>query len=53
MNPALILIINDNAVNLKLASLVLEFAGYHILAAVNAGEAMEVIRRTPPWTDWP
>ena len=48
MNPALILIIDDNAVNLKLASLVLEFAGYHILAAVNAGEAMEVIRRTPP-----
>ena len=48
MNPALILIIDDNAVNLKLASLVLEFAGYHILAAVNAGEALEVIRRTPP-----
>jgi CheY-like chemotaxis protein len=48
LNPALILIIDDNAVNLKLASLVLEFAGYHILAAVNAGEAMEVIRRTPP-----
>ena len=48
MNPALILIIDDNAVNLKLASLVLEFAGYHILAAVNAGEALEVIRRTTP-----
>jgi len=48
LNPALILIIDDNAVNLKLASLVLEFAGYHILAAVNAGEALEVIRRTTP-----
>jgi CheY-like chemotaxis protein len=48
MNPARILIVDDNPVNLKLAASVLEFAGYQILAATNASQALDVIRQTPP-----
>jgi CheY-like chemotaxis protein len=48
MNPARILIVDDNPVNLKLAASVLEFAGYQILTATNASQALDVIRQTPP-----
>ena len=48
MNPARILIVDDNPVNLKLAASVLEFAGYQILEAGDANQALEVIRLTPP-----
>jgi CheY-like chemotaxis protein len=40
-----ILIVDDNPVNLKLASDVLECAGYRILKAVDAEEALIVIGR--------
>ena len=48
MNPARILIVDDNPVNLKLAASVLEFEGYRILEAVDASQALQVIRQTPP-----
>lgn len=48
MNPARILIVDDNAVNLKLAASILEFAGYQILEAADAGHALDIIRQTPP-----
>jgi CheY-like chemotaxis protein len=48
MNPALILIVDDNPVNLKLAASVLGFAGYQILEATDASQALDVIRQTPP-----
>jgi CheY-like chemotaxis protein len=40
--------VDDNPVNLKLAASVLEFAGYEILAAGDAIQALEIIRDTPP-----
>lgn len=43
-----ILIVDDNPVNLKLAASVLEFAGDEVLEAVDASQALHVIRRTPP-----
>ena len=43
-----ILVVDDNPTNLKLASELLEFEGYHILRAVDAEEAQLVIQRTPP-----
>ncbi|HTA28864.1 MAG TPA: response regulator [Candidatus Cybelea sp.] len=48
MNPARILIVDDNPVNLKLASSVLAFDGYHILEARDAIQALEILRQTPP-----
>jgi CheY-like chemotaxis protein len=48
MTPARILIVDDNAVNLKLASSVLGFDGYQILEAGNATEALNIIGQTPP-----
>ena len=48
MKPARILIVDDNAINLKLARSVLEFAGYPVLEAADATQAVEVIRQTPP-----
>jgi CheY-like chemotaxis protein len=48
LNPPRILIVDDNPVNLKLAASVLEFAGYEIVAAVDANQALDVIRQTPP-----
>src|SRR5881397_1090016 len=38
-----ILVVDDNATNLKLVSDVLEFEGYHILKAVDAEEAQVVL----------
>jgi CheY-like chemotaxis protein len=48
MSASRILIVDDNPVNLKLASSVLEFAGYEILEAVDATTALAAIRQTPP-----
>jgi CheY-like chemotaxis protein len=48
MKTSRILIVDDNAVNLKLAASLLEFAGHQILRAGDATEAMAVIGRTQP-----
>jgi CheY-like chemotaxis protein len=48
VNGVRILVVDDNPTNLKLASDVLEFEGYHILKAADAEAAAEVVRRTPP-----
>ena len=43
-----ILVVDDNPTNLKLASDVLEFEGYHILKAMDAEKALEIIHHSPP-----
>ena len=43
-----ILVVDDNAINLKLISEVLEFDGYVVLKAIDAESAQEIIRFTPP-----
>jgi CheY-like chemotaxis protein len=43
-----ILVVDDNPINLKLASDVLEFEGYDILKAMNAEEAQAVLATTLP-----
>jgi CheY-like chemotaxis protein len=48
MSGASILVVDDNATNLKLVSDVLEFEGYRILEARDAETAQEIIRHTPP-----
>lgn len=48
MSTARILIVDDNATNLKLASSVLRFAGYEVIGAADAEEALAVIGHTPP-----
>ena len=48
MSPHRILVVDDNPTNLKLASDVLEFEGYHIFQAGDAEEALLVIQRMPP-----
>jgi CheY-like chemotaxis protein len=47
-NPAIILVVDDNATNLKLACYVLETEGHTVLQARDAQEALEVIRHSPP-----
>jgi len=48
MNPARILIVDDNPVNLKLAASILGFDGHQILEAAGAIQALDIIRQTPP-----
>jgi CheY-like chemotaxis protein len=48
MNPARILIVDDNDINLKLAASVLEYAGYEIFKAGDAVQALEIVGRTMP-----
>jgi CheY-like chemotaxis protein len=43
-----ILVVDDNLTNLKLASDVLEYAGYRVLKAVDAEEAQVVLRHSQP-----
>jgi CheY-like chemotaxis protein len=43
-----ILVVDDNATNLKLVSELLEYEGYHILKAMDAEQAQDVIRSSPP-----
>ena len=45
---ARILIVDDNSVNLKLASEVLETAGYIIVTAADAELAQEILKNTQP-----
>jgi CheY-like chemotaxis protein len=46
--PASILIVDDNATNLKLARVLLTHAGYHVQTASNAEEAMSVLDAFEP-----
>jgi CheY-like chemotaxis protein len=48
MNPARILVVDDNPTNLKLVSDVLEFDGYSVIKAADAEDAQVMIERTPP-----
>jgi CheY-like chemotaxis protein len=48
MKNTRILVVDDNPVNLKLASDVLEFADYQVMTAENAEEALTVLRERPP-----
>ncbi len=48
LDKACILVVDDNPTNLKLASDVLEFAGYHVLQAADAEEALDIIQRVRP-----
>ena len=43
-----ILVVDDNATNLKLVSDVLEFEGYHMITAVDAEQAQAVVKNSPP-----
>jgi CheY-like chemotaxis protein len=45
---ALILIVDDHPINLKLASEVLQFAGYDVLRATDADQALLVLQRARP-----
>lgn len=46
--PAIILIVDDNPTNLKLAAEVLECEGYAVLRAQDAEEAQDILRSTTP-----
>jgi CheY-like chemotaxis protein len=48
MSGASILVVDDNAINLKLVSEVLEFEGYHIVQAKDAETAEQIVHETPP-----
>jgi CheY-like chemotaxis protein len=48
MKSTRILVVDDNPVNMKLASDVLEFADYQVMTAENAEKALAVLRETPP-----
>jgi CheY-like chemotaxis protein len=48
MNTIRILIVDDNAANLKLATAVLECADFELLQAMDAEQALQVIASTPP-----
>lgn len=48
MNEQTILVVDDNAANLKLVCDVLEFEGYAVLRAVDAEAARETIGRAAP-----
>jgi CheY-like chemotaxis protein len=48
VNAARILVVDDNPVNLKLASDVLRFNGYQMLSARDSEEALAAIRQSPP-----
>lgn len=43
-----VLVVDDHAINLKLAAEVLEWAGYRVLSASSAEEALEVLGRGLP-----
>lgn len=48
MNPATILVVDDNPTNLKLVSDVLEFESYTVLKAQDAEEAQSILAHTVP-----
>lgn len=43
-----VLVVDDNPINLKLASEVLEFEGYEVAKAVDAESALEIIKNSQP-----
>lgn len=45
---ALILVVDDNPMNAKLARAVLLGAGHEVVIAADAGEALQLIARSPP-----
>jgi two-component system, cell cycle response regulator DivK len=45
---ARVLVVEDNRVNLKLITYVLEEAGYEVLQATDAAEALAIVRATKP-----
>jgi CheY-like chemotaxis protein len=45
---ALIFVVDDNLINLKLACDVLEFAGYSVAQAADAEQAQEILQHTMP-----
>jgi len=47
MSSARILIVDDNATNVKLAHTTLKFAGHQVWTAADAGEALEIISKLP------
>ena len=48
MNPATLLVVEDNPTNLKLVTNLLEFEGYRVLQAVDAEAALAVLAHTRP-----
>ena len=48
MNSAVILVVDDNPTNLKLAGDILDLEGYSVLRARNAMEVQEVLKTTRP-----
>ncbi len=48
MSAERILVVDDNPTNLKLISDLLAFEGYEILQAIDAEQAQEIVRQTPP-----
>lgn len=48
MSAARILVVDDNPTNLKLASDLLEYAGYEVLTAIDAERAQQVLERCLP-----
>lgn len=46
--PATILVVDDNATNLKLAASVLEFDGHHVIRAREASQALLILRGVQP-----
>jgi CheY-like chemotaxis protein len=47
-NRSTILVVDDNATNLKLVSDVLEFEGHHIMTAMDAGQARAAVQNSAP-----
>jgi CheY-like chemotaxis protein len=48
MSKARILVVDDNPTNLKLVSDLLAWSGYEISKAIDADQAIEAIRQSPP-----
>jgi CheY-like chemotaxis protein len=48
MSKARILVVDDNPTNLKLVSDLLAWSGYEISKAIDAEQALEAIRQSPP-----
>ena len=47
-NEALILVVDDNQVNVKVLSNILKMSGYDIIAAFNGKDAIRMAERRPP-----
>jgi CheY-like chemotaxis protein len=47
-DKARLLVVDDNPANLKLVTDLLEWSGYQMVQAMDAEQALEIIRQTPP-----